>query len=191
MGSVSTRLLSTLVLTLALAACVPSQHDPSLPPVRVAIGAGLDGLTDWRADQRAEIRVELAALGALGPSFVEVPESDPAAIVVRTFDSGPGCARGSGRYTLGTRFVEIDPACCAGFTELRAAVGHELMHAVGCSHVCRTAGEASDCSPVGFGPAVMNPRTAYGDSLDPSDGTTGVAQGTPTQLDLDEFRRTH
>ncbi len=85
---------------------------------------------------------------------------------------------------------EVDPACAAGYTELRAAVGHEIGHALGMGHVCFTAGELADCS-VGIGPAMMNPQIAYGDILDAMPGDPlGVATDVPTALDLSEYSRT-
>ena len=180
------------ILVLALCACTPSQHDPQrFGTVIVAFAPSLDGTLDWRTDQLPELRAELVALNALGPTFIEASEG-AAQIVVRPFDSGTGCAHGVGRWTPGTTFVEIDPACAQGYTELRAAVGHEIGHAIGLSHVCFTAGEAPDCSPVGVGPAMMNPQLSYGDILDAMPGDPlGVAQDTPTALDLDEYRRAH
>lgn len=191
------RLLIAIALLFSVlsTACSPTQHDQSrYSTVTVAFGAPLDSAGPWRSDQLVELRAELAALNALGPTFVEASEGS-AQIVVRPFDSGPGCALGAARFTPGTTFVEIDPSspCTNGFTELRAAMGHEVFHAVTGSrtHVCFTAGELPDCSPVGYGPAMMNPQISYGDPIDPNGGPLGVATDVPTDLDLAEWRRTH
>lgn len=179
------------LLAALLLSCAPSQHDPNAQPITVAFGPSI-GVTPlvWRDDQFAELRTELRALAALGPSFVEASEG-VAAYVVRPFDSGPGCPLGAARWTPGTAFVEVDAACCHGFTELRAAVGHELFHAVTGSarHVCLYAGELPDCSPVGYGSALLNPRLSYGDAADPAAQYNDIATSVPTQLDLDEWRR--
>lgn len=178
------------VAVLFVVSCVaPSQHDPARwSRISVAFGAPIDSAGPWRDDQLAELRAELPALDALGPSFVEATDGS-ADLVVRPFDSGAECRLGAGRYTLGASFVEIDAACTGGYTGLRAAMGHEIGHALGMSHVCTHDGEASDCSPVGYGFAMMNPRLSYGDALD--SGPNDIASDAPTEFDLAEFRRTH
>jgi hypothetical protein len=178
------------LLALLLAACAaPSQHDPSLRPVTVALQGSPDGVLDWRADQRAEIVRELDALGALGPSFVLVADALAADLVVREFDSGPGCAGGVEQHTLGSRIVLVDPVCAHGFDELRTAVGHGIGHGMGMGHVCLVAGDAADCHGA-YGPALMNPSVSYGDVLEPG-RFTGVGTSVPTELDLAEWRRVH
>ena len=56
---------------------------------------------------------------------------------------------------------------------------HELGHWFGMRHVCRVRGERSECSPVGYGEAVLNPAIGY---------DTGYSEQF-TQLDLNEFHR--
>ncbi len=177
-----------LLAALLLSCAAPSQHDPSLPPVRVALAPSTDGVLDWRADQRAEVARELDALGALGPSFVLVDVAS-ADLIVREFDSGPGCAGGVEQYTLGSRVVLVDPACAHGYNELRTAVGHGIGHALGMGHVCLVAGDAPDCHGA-LGPALMNPSVSYGDVLEPG-RFTGIGTPVPTELDLAEWRRVH
>lgn len=173
-----------ILLVLTTASCPdPDQNDPNrYGTVSVGFGPSLDRAIRWDNTQIVELRAELRVLNALGPTFVEGTEGT-ATYVVRPFDSGPGCPEGAGRWILGTSFVEIDPVCCRGFVQLRAVMGHELGHILGMSHVCFRSGEAPDCSPVGYGTAMMNPMlTNPGQDL---------AQAEPTALDLAEFRRTH
>lgn len=175
---------------LLLTACVPSQHDEAhYGRVTIAFGAPLDSSGPWRGDQIAELRAELSALDALGPTFIEASEGS-AQIVVRPFDSGPSCALGAGRWLPGTSFIEIDPACAHGYAELRTAMGHEVGHALGLAHVCTRPGETADCSVVGFGFAMMNPSLSYGDVFSDM-GPNDIVSDAPTDLDLAEFRRTH
>jgi hypothetical protein len=183
-------ILRLTLLVALLPACAPSQHDPQrYGSITVAFGPALDSAGPFRADQLDELVKELTALEALGPSFV-VGSEGAADLVVRPFDSGPRCLRGSGRFTVGTRFVEIDPACAPGMTALRAAMGHEIGHALGMQHVC-FGSEIADCSPVGRGVALMNPNLSYGDATDPNATVNDIATDVPTELDLAEFRRAH
>lgn len=108
-----------------------------------------------------------------------------ARIAVRRFSS-PGCAR-LGQASYYGDVIEIDPACIVDSRMLAFVVRHELAHQAGGHHICRFPGELPDredkggCSPVGYGPALLNP-VYY--TLDPP-------PMQPTALDLAELRRRH
>lgn len=164
-----------------LASCTPTQHDPATyGTVRVFIAP------EWLPIDRQRIRDELARLGALGPAFVEAGEGgrSTAQVVVQPFDSRQ-CSLGAGRWEVGSRIAEVDPTCTAGDTAFRAAVGHEVGHVLGLHHVCARPGDAPDCSPVGYGPAMMAPT--LGSSVEGFDAA--LSQDEPTVLDLAEYRR--
>lgn len=191
-----------LALAAVLAACfAPSQHDPArFAPVRVALGAPLDSAGPWRNDERKELRAELVALGAFGPDFVETSEGD-ADLVWRPFDSTAAdpqhrkCGAGSARFTLGADYTEIDPACCDGYDELRAAAGHETGHWLHLPHICQHGEADPSCDlSLGVGDALMNPSLAYQTDVGPEESAEAidgldVAQDRPTALDLAAFNR--
>lgn len=165
----------------------PSQADPArFGTVTVFIAP------EWLNIDKERIRAELVNLNALGPLFVESGEGNRSIsrIVVQPFDSN-GCTLGAGRWIVGSRVVEVDPTCTPGDTAFRQAVGHEVGHALGMSHICQHPDDAPDCSPVGHGPAMMNPQ--LGGSSTPigfNEAFNGrLAEDQPTVLDLAEYRR--
>jgi len=191
-SSVVIRVLFACAFALsALNACVaPSQHDEKKwGSLSVALGPSLAEGLAWRPDQAAEIQKALDAAEALGPAFPLVSEAD-AQMVIRPFFSKGPCTPGMqvGRFAPGTHFVECNPDCAQGYMELRTCVIHELGHLLGMGHVCLEHREVADCSPVGYGYAVMNPQIAYGDAFD--DMSVSVSTDRPTDLDLAEYRRT-
>ena len=191
--------LGIVAVAVTIAACnPPSQHNESVyGVVKVAFGPSLDGVTDWRSDQQPYLAAEVQRLSALGPTFTMTSEGS-ADVVVRTFDSGPGCAHGAGQYTQGSAFAEVDPACCAGYNELQQAVGHEIIHWTTdhryhwLGHVCQQVGDAPDCHHSIFGEAVLNPALGNfsdtGPTLDEVWAPTS-GDGTPTTADLELFAR--
>ncbi len=168
----------------------PSQHDPARYGTVVVTFRG------WSPAEVQALLPELERLEALGPAFVldtaGGSRTTGEAIVVRR---GTGdCAGGAGFHDVGSRSVTLKPHCVSA-RELQSILGHELGHALGMGHVCRSAGESArfECSPVGFERrALMNP-TVYtdrnmgaGSALTPSDPVL-----TPGEKDLAEFRRAH
>ncbi len=179
-----TPIITLFAAVLALVACPPTQNDPALyGSVSVYVDPG------WFGFQSEWIDQELGYLGALGPTFHRTAARESADVVVlpAAFED---CQRnGAGRWIVGTRVVEVDPVCTPGEDAFRAAIGHEIGHALGLSHVC-TASDldvpGDPCSPVGRGVAMMNPR------LRSSSGSGELfdgAQERPTALDLLEFQR--
>jgi hypothetical protein len=183
-----TRALVALLALAALAGCdPPSQADPGrYGTVSVYVDPG------WLSLDKARVRDELRNLAALGPRFVEAGEGHRATarVIVQPYNS-EGCTLGAGRWIVGSRVVEIDPDCTPGDTAFRQAVGHEIGHALGMHHICAHEGDAPDCSPVGFGPAMMAPRLG-GESGSIGFGEAFVdalGEDAPTVLDLAEYRR--
>lgn len=178
-------------LAALLLSCAPSQHDEARWHTRtVAFAPSTDGVWAFSEAQLVDLRAALRSMDALGPTFVEVPDWTGADVVVRDWDGdGRTCALGAGQHRVGTNVAEINPTCAAGLA-LRATMVHEVGHVLGLAHVCMEGSELPDCSPVGIGPAAMNPRAAYGDPIDQT-RYTGVAQDSPTQLDIDEWNRVH
>lgn len=180
----------------------PDQHDPArFGTVQVRLGPG------WPASERARLATELARLHRLGPDFrwaPATPETPPGwvpdgrklfTVVVNRGDWGPTSCNlyGAGYYDTLRRTVHIDPVCAPG-EMLESAFGHEIGHALGMMHVCRSAGETRDheCSPVGFDRlALMNPTA--GVELGFMTGTPIADLGPPaldpTFKDLEEFLR--
>lgn len=178
----------------AVPSCVApaTNHDEARYGVlRVAFGPSLDGYDDWRPDQVAALRPALLALARLGPTVVVVAEgADPEPdVVVRPAVLPPGVGA---RYTLGTRYVEVDPAQAPGTPALQSVAAHDVMHfwvirRYGFrGHVCAHAGAAADCHPRVFGEALLNPaalRQDDGPSFD--EAWTGDFPVTePTHVDV-------
>lgn len=177
------------LLVAVLLACAPTQHDaPRYGVVRIHFPPG-----NWASNFTDQFRLAMQDAAALGPDFAVTTDASQATVIVEHFDSGPGCRDGAGRWLTGTNRVQLDPVCLPGLLFQRAAFLHEVGHALGMRHVCRQTGQTADCSPIGLGVAVMNPSLSYGDTGGPTFDTayTGpTPQWFPTQLDLDEFRRT-
>jgi len=197
-------LAALLVLTLVGAFVgkrffTPNQHNPAKHgTVQVRLGPG------WTAAERATILSEFPMLERLGPRFEWAPDGDLSApsppgpvrgiirhVVVYRGDWGPaGCRSrgfGAGYYDTVAYTVWVDPVCAPG-EALAAVFAHEVGHALGMGHVCRSAGDTTPdarCSPVGYDPhSVMNPGMPEASGLDLS-----VPPLAPSYKDLEEFNR--
>ena len=98
----------------------------------------------------------------------------------------PASCTCAGLYTLGSAVARIDESRTPGELAWESVAAHELGHWLGLQHVCRYQGEAADCSPVGYGPAVMNP-SVYEQAL--PDGADAIPTTSFTTLDLLECNR--
>lgn len=187
-------LLALFVTTCNGSCNKPTQHNQTrYGTVTVAFAQSLDGIWDFNQTQRSALQEELNDLSALGPTFVLAPEGS-ATYVIRAWSSGGHCEHGAGQWTPGTHFAEVDATCTGGLLGLRTAVAHELGHMLGMQHICMAANELTNCSPVGYGPAIMNPNVSYGDPLVGEENVsayTGVPQVAPSHLDILEYSRVH
>ena len=170
-----------VALGLAVSGCGPSQHDPTLPPVKVFVSA------DWPARDRPDIAEALRGLAAVGPSFVETEDATGADVILRPWESRDCATDGAGQHLVGTRLAQVDRACAPGSGAFRAFVGHEVLHALGLLHVCTVHETGADCSPSVHGHPAMMARSPFVDSGDPVIGL--VAVDTPQALDLAEYTR--
>jgi hypothetical protein len=173
------RILSLLFALTFVSCSDPTQHDQArFGTITVWIAPG------WLSLDKADITQELGNLNHLGPSFVEAGDPYTADVVVYPWIS-PNCrTSGAGRWIVGTRRVEVDRVCETSAVAFRAAIGHEIGHALGMQHICENQ-ELAVCSPVGQGRAMMNPSLFEGDEIIDLPQSSDI----PTQLDLDEFLR--
>jgi hypothetical protein len=170
--------------TALAAACGGSNYNPArYGTVSVVVeGPVSDTQRTWFA----------TALDPLGPDFQVSTAGVPTVRVIADTTLGtPGsCAM---RVSYTEHIVRLShPACFTSETAGRAAIAHALGHALLMTHICRSPTEASDCSPVGTGGAIMN----GGMQVTQPDGTltetfTPGNMDSPSGLDMDEFRRVH
>ena len=173
-----------LALSSSLTSCAGSNFDPArYGTVDVLVeGPVSDTQRTWFA----------TALDPLGPDFRAVTGGSPTVRVIA--DPMYGVA---GQCSMRIAYTEhvvrlAHPGCFTSETAGRAAIAHGLGHYLLLTHVCRNSGEASDCSQVGTGSAIMNggmlttqPDGTLTETFTPGD------RDSPSGLDLEEFRRTH
>lgn len=171
MGVVKT--LALLVLALLCACTDP----PALPPTgrtyRVALAPDPSGLTGWRPEHTASLRLALDALSATGDTWVDSTPAE-ADLRVESFDAGSRCTH-AGEYAPGESRARVDYACAPGTELLAYAITHEALHwltwqrARWVGHVCRAPGDAADCTALVAGDAVLNPALprAFDDEGEP------------------------
>lgn len=172
-------LAGLFLLAFALLSCEPDRFDPgTYGTIEVWVSP------QWSNNDKTRIADALLLLHRLGPAFHVTEDSTIASVVILPFESTNCVVTGAGRWRVGSRVAEIDPVCTPGDTAFRTVTNHEVLHVLGLEHVCQRAG-GPDCSPVGYGPAIMNPELSEGaDPLDPVPFTD-----VPTRLDFAEWDR--
>lgn len=191
------------LLVALLAACTPNTLNgpPDGPEGAVACDAGApaDVAPEWgtvrvwvspvfEASARRTILRELLRLHALGPAFEESPAPGGGVVEVRPFRGD--CFSDVAHVLPGSRVVELDLSCMSSEEAVQQLVGHEIGHALGLSHVCTQPGELPECSPVGYGLALMGPRVRRTTGLgEVFSGALGTAD--PTDLDRAELLRVY
>jgi len=149
----------------------------------------------WSQTRREEVGETLKELRMLGPEVVLVADTDPPEVTglpVWIDNERPNVCH-AGIYQVFPRDnnsvrVTLFPACIGSSLEFRAAFMHEVGHGMGMRHICRTAGEGDDCSPVGYGISFMNPSLVY-DDVSAGSFTFSVPMVRVEGLDVLEYRR--
>lgn len=122
------RIAVVFVLSLMSLECSDPRPEPErFGVVKIAFAPSLSDGRELRVDQQDAIRPLARELDALGPDFIWVSAADPEAIVIRPEMLPAGTC---GSYRLGELSVAVDPACTAGYSALRKAAAHEIVHAL-------------------------------------------------------------
>lgn len=178
----------------------PSQYDP------VRYGT----FTYWVSNENitfaqwGEISFAVQTVRDIGPQFrrigtFDLPPTETPDLTIERTDNTDDCMI---NYNPTARnIVSIGAGCFAISAEntLHKITVRLVSRWLGNQQVCRlgqvfSAGCASDCSPVGVGIAALNSDCITGaESRYPTSETVNVQNLVlwPTQLDLDEFRRSH
>lgn len=116
------------LLAFLCASCPPPGPEPErYGVVKIALAPSIVDGREWRPDQQAALEPLARELDALGPDFVWASPADSDTILIRPEELAPGAC---GYYRLGESSVAVDPACTLGYSALRKAAAHEIVHAL-------------------------------------------------------------
>lgn len=156
--------------------------------------------TDWSSAQKTHLRTVLPSLlRSTGDTWVFVDDVRDAQIVLRTFDSRSCSDHGAAVWLPSEpNSVYFDTDCFHGLEQLTYGVMHELGHLLdyqrnrdrlplvaGIRHICRYAGDRTDCHDTLFGTAIMNGTMPA--ELDPQTREAVVNNPGYRQLDVQMF----
>lgn len=109
---------------ICLFACTISQNDPQrYGTVRMALANSVDNQYGWSTEARREVQNVSVSLSVIGPSFIWT-DANSADVLIRSASLNGPC----GVYQLNTNEIQIDTTCTQGYTAVRQAISHELIH---------------------------------------------------------------
>lgn len=196
--------LFIIFAVLCLTSCVgflsqlrPNNHNESVyGVVRVQMSH-----SEWDSTHIEFAKEAMRNLSNLGPTFVLVEfGGDVVVYDVDLANDGPNECRTTNEESMcagwygtvdGEERILIDPVMTPGKLAFQAALMHEIGHYLGMEHICESDNTESVCSPVGRGPAIMNPNLLHGeDSFSYHHAYTGPLPVWEVQsLDIAEFLR--
>ena len=155
------RKIKAIILILLLN-CIPSQravplyNEQNLPLRHVSIYID----ASFSYNQIELIRQSTRNLTFLNIRVSEVADIRNSNLEIR-FWNNDSCAKNFyGLYTSNTNYILIDPNCVVNNNQFTIGIQHEFGHWLGMAHICLSSfGQTNNCSPVGFGVAIMNPFT--------------------------------
>jgi hypothetical protein len=146
---------------------------------------------DWNQRNLDVLLHSFTELNRLGPRFILTDNRSDARVEI--FLKELNCQRnGAAFYIVGTKEVWADPVCANSDKELQTMFMHEIGHAIGMLHVCRLSEKniRNDCSPVGYGIAVLNPELHYNEDVGMNgNGLIPLSTIELQSLDFAEFNR--
>jgi hypothetical protein len=179
-----TRALAVAMLALAACARIAAPRAPAAPGPRVVtvrLEAG------WPTGHADLIRGALAGGWLRGHVVRVVGPGTPADVEIRHAEFAD--CRPAADYAA--RVIRWDPTCTPGLEVVAHVLRHEVMHHLGCRHLCRRAGEPGCVGPP-VGLAVMNAHFDRPDTRVPN-GKACCAPSSvavePTPADLAELAR--